>query len=84
MYFLNIVMLYYVIYVQKRDLANPMLFVLQFVSNKISINLFWVESYHNTPIYFINKMYELFFNKSYMPTVGFAKVPNRASIFNAC
>ena len=47
--------------------------------------LLWVESYHNTSIYFINKMYEgFFFNNSYMPTVEFTKVPNKAFISNTC
>ena len=57
MYFLNIVTLHDVIYTQNKGfLAPPMLFILQFISNKTKLlTLFWDESYHNTSIYHINK-----------------------------
>ena len=56
MYFLDIVTLHDVIYVQNKGFLHPRLFILQLSSNKTQVlTLFWDESYHSTSIYHINK-----------------------------
>ena len=57
MYFLNIIMLHDVIYVQNKGFKHPpRLFILLLIFNKTkTLTLFWDESNHNTSIYHINK-----------------------------
>ena len=55
-YFLNIVTLHDVIYVQNKGFFASLGYFWQFISNKIKVlTLFWDESYHNTPIDHIKK-----------------------------
>ena len=57
-------------------LVPPRLFILQFISNKTKVlTLFWDVSYHNTPIYHINK-------KNYNTTLQLHIKPHSKAVSN--